>query len=75
MSDPLTVDVQCYAGSQGEETPRRFRLGDQRIEIEAVVERWRTPDSRGFRVTAGGQTYVLRHDVASGVWALTESVA
>ncbi len=75
MDAPRVVEVECYAGSQGEETPRRFRLGDWQVEIETVVERWRTPDARGFRVTAGGQTYVLRHDVASGVWTLTESVA
>ena len=68
VSDPVTVDVHCYGGYQGEETPRRFRLGDRQVEIEAVVERWRTPDHRGFKVTAGGQTYALRHDVASGVW-------
>ena len=46
VSDALAVAVDCYAGSRGEETPRRFRLGDQLIEIEAVVERWRTPDHR-----------------------------
>ncbi len=46
----LTIAVDCYAGSQGDETPRRFTRGDQLVEILAVVERWRTPDHRYFKV-------------------------
>ena len=63
----LAVHIDCYAGSRGEETPRRFRLGDRLVEIEVVVERWQTPDQSGFRArTAAGETYVLRQDVGSG---------
>ncbi len=72
MSDPVTVDLDCYAGYQGEETPRRFRLGDRWVEIAAVVERWQTPEYRCFRVrTVGGESYTLRQDVRSGEWELT----
>ena len=48
VNDALMVDVDCYAGSRGEETPRRLRIGDGLVE--AVVDRWQTPDHRGFRV-------------------------
>ena len=40
----LAVAVDCYAGAQGDETPRRVTRGDQRVEILAVVDQWRTPD-------------------------------
>ena len=67
------VDVDCYAGHRGEETPRRFRIGDRRVEIRMVVEQWRTPDHRYFKVkTAVGENYTLRYEVKSGVWELTE---
>ena len=73
MSDALVLAVDCYAGARGEETPRRFTLENQLVEIRTVVDQWRTPDHRYFRVrTVAGESYTLRQDVRSGVWALTE---
>ncbi len=66
MNLPLAVAVDCYASSQGTETPRRITLGDQLVEILAVVERWRTPDHRYFRGRTADETYTLRQDVRSG---------
>ena len=72
VSDALPVDVDCYAGYRGEETPRRLRLGDRLIEVDQVVDRWLAPDHRYFRVkTSAGETYILRHDGTSGGWELT----
>ena len=69
----LSAAVDCYAGARGDETPRRFSRGDQRVEILAVVDQWRTPDHRYFRVrTTGDETCTLRQDVTSGGWELTE---
>ena len=63
---------QGYAGSRAEETPRRFTLENQLVEIQEIVDRWRTPDHRYFTVrTAASESYTLRHDVTSGVWELT----
>ncbi len=72
VRDALAVAVDCYAGAQGDETPRRVTRGDQLVEILAVVERWRTPDHRYFRVSTADETCTLRHDVTSGGWELTE---
>ena len=73
MSDPLAVAVDCHAGHRGEETPRRFTLEDRLVEIKEIVEQWRTPDHRYFKVrTAASESYTLRQDVRFGVWALTE---
>ena len=73
VSDALAVAVNCYAGARGEETPRRFTFENQLVEIHEVVDQWRTPDHRYFKVkTAAGETYTLRQDVSSGAWELTE---
>ena len=72
VSDALAVAVDCYAGARGDETPRRFTRGDQLVEILAVVDQWRAPDHRYFRVRTAGETYTLREDVTSGGWELTE---
>ena len=72
VSDGLAVAVDCYAGHQGDETPRRFTRGDQLVEILAVVAQWRTRDHRYFRVRMQDETCTLRQDVTSGGWELTE---
>jgi hypothetical protein len=69
---PLPVDVECYAGYRGEETPLRFRVGNRLIEIAEVVDRWLAPDHRYFKVrTSEGEMYILRNDTTTGVWELT----
>ena len=71
VSDAVAVD--CYAGYRGEETPRRFTLENELVEIRMVVDQWRTLDHRYFKVrTAASESYTLRQDVRSGMWALTE---
>ena len=68
----LVVDVECHAGYRGEETPRRFRIGEHEIEVAEVVDRWVAPDHRYFTVKdAQGDLYTLRNDVAADRWELT----
>ena len=72
MTPPLlAITLECYAGHRGEQTPRAFTLGDRRIEVTAVLDQWLAPDHRYFEVAdAERATYILRHDVTSGVWEL-----
>lgn len=68
----MIIPVECYAGHRGEETPRRLFLGDRRVEVSTVLDRWLAPDHRYFKVEGDdGGTYILRHDVASGRWEMT----
>lgn len=69
---PLAIEVVCHAGYRGEETPRRFRLGETEVLVADVVDRWLAPDHRYFKVVGSdGHTYILRHDVNTGQWDLT----
>ncbi len=72
VSDALAVAVHGFAGHRGDETLRRFPREDQRVEILAIVNQWRTPDHRYFKVRTADETYTLRQDVRSGGWELTE---
>ncbi|MEJ2199534.1 MAG: hypothetical protein P8X63_00745 [Desulfuromonadaceae bacterium] len=66
------IRVVCYAGYRGEETPRRFYLGDRPVEVASVLDRWLAPEHRYFKVAAvEGDTYILRHDTNADVWELT----
>jgi hypothetical protein len=68
---PVTIRVECYAGYRGEQEPMAFRLGERRLAVRAIVDRWYAPRQRWFRVEADdGDVYVLRHDEASGEWDL-----
>jgi hypothetical protein len=68
----LDIRVDCYAGHRGEETPRRFWLAGSEIAIQEVLDRWLAPDHRYFKVRDRlGDTYVLRHEVATERWELT----
>jgi hypothetical protein len=65
------IRVECYAGHRGEETPRRFYLGQRRIEVATVVDRWLAPDHRYFKVRGDdGDIYLLRHDPLADTWQL-----
>ena len=70
--DPnIVIEVECYAGHRGEETPRRFHLGERVIEVAEVLDRWLAPDHRYFKLRGQeGATYVLRHDAVSDRWEL-----
>jgi hypothetical protein len=66
------IDVECYAGYKGEQTPRTLVLDLQRIHVVEVLDQWLAPDHRYFKVRGDdGDTYIVRQDAASGEWTLT----
>lgn len=68
----LTLQVECYAGYRGEETPRRFHIGSRNIEVIEVIDRWLSPDHRYFKVLGDDKgIYILRYDTSTNRWELT----
>ena len=69
----LSVEVECYAGHRGEQTPRTLILRDHRIAVEEVLDAWLGPDHRYFKLRGvDGHTYLVRHDERAGTWELTQ---
>jgi len=67
----MTVSVECYSGYRAEDEPRRFEHAGRWAEIAEILERWRAPDHRGFRVrTTAGEVCVLCQEVETGTWTL-----
>jgi hypothetical protein len=67
----MFIEVDCCPGFRDAPEPAQFRLGERRLAVRAIVDRWFAPAQRWFRVDAGdGDTYVLHHDEASGAWDL-----
>lgn len=72
MSEELTLLVECYAGYRGEEEPRAFYIGERRVAVAELLDRWLAPDHRYFKVRGDdGATYILRHDTVGDRWELT----
>jgi hypothetical protein len=68
----LAVQVECYAGHRGEETPRRFSFGGRSIEVVEILDAWFAPEHRYFKLRGDdGARYILRNDVTAGRWELT----
>ncbi|HEX5865848.1 MAG TPA: hypothetical protein VF014_16605 [Casimicrobiaceae bacterium] len=68
----MQIRMHCYAGHRGEEEPRAFDLGDRRLEIVPIIDRWLALDHRYFKLQADdGNVYVLRHDEAASDWEMT----
>ena len=67
----MRIQVDCYAGYRGEETPCCIRMATYKIEVKKVLDRWLAPDHRYFKLLGGdGATYIIRHDSVSGRWEL-----
>ena len=67
----MKIQVECYAGYRGEQEPRSFQLGERRIEVLEIVDRWMSPTERCFRCRADdGSLYVLGNDEQTGEWDL-----
>lgn len=68
----VQIQVQCYSGYRGEQTPRRIRLASGDIEVKQILDRWLAPDHRYFKILgADDAVYIIRHESASWQWELT----
>ncbi|MGP1681082.1 MAG: hypothetical protein ACTS8S_01990 [Giesbergeria sp.] len=68
---PMKIHVECYAGYRGEQEPRAFSLGERRLEVVSLLDRWLAPEHRYFKVAASdGNTYILRYDETREEWEL-----
>ena len=67
----MRIAVECYAGYRGEQEPRAFTLGERRLGVTSILDRWLAPDHGYFKVAADdGNTYILRHDEVRDEWEL-----
>ncbi len=68
----MKIRVVCYEGYRAEETPRAFFLGDRRVEVVSVLDRWRGEDHEYVKLDASdGNRYILRYDHNADAWEIT----
>ena len=72
------VQVECYAGYKGDETPRAFFRGGRKIGVAKILDRWyeggvsrRSVPQDYYRVlTAEGDVAILRYNHVFQRWSL-----
>lgn len=68
----MEIRVECYAGYRGEETPRRIWLGNRKIEVKEIQDRWLATTHRYFKIHGDDNAiYILRHNSETWEWDLT----
>ncbi|MDI6753027.1 MAG: hypothetical protein QME78_01395 [Thermodesulfobacteriota bacterium] len=76
------IEVECYAGYKGQETPRAFAHLGKRHEIFAILDRWyeegrdpKAPRHDYFKVrTKDGEIFLLRFTPRYQSWTLCRQV-
>ena len=67
----MDVKVECYAGGKSAERPVRLRIGERRVEVASVLDRWYGPDHEYWKIQGSdGWTYLMRFDRAQDSWDL-----
>ncbi len=72
----MKVRVICHEGYKAQETPRAFLLGERRVDVVRVLDRWRGEDHEYVKLDGSdGARYILRYDRTLDEWEihLTES--
>lgn len=68
----MNLQVECSTAPNGDSEPSAIHLGDRRIQVPRIVDRWLASDYGYYKIEASdGATYIVRHDEASSEWQLT----
>ena len=68
----MNIRVECYSGYRGDETPQAVWIGDRRIAVVEILDRWLAPEHRYFKFRGDDQgIYIIRNDVVTLAWQIT----
>ncbi len=67
----MKVRVICYEGYRSDETPRAFFLGDRRVEVAEILDRWRGEDHEYVKLRGSdAAVYILRYGAERDEWEI-----
>jgi hypothetical protein len=67
----IPLVVESYSGYRADERPVAFRLGERRIGVREILDRWQGADHAYFKLTGeDGALYILRQDREHDTWEL-----
>ena len=67
----IPLRVESYSGYAADERPVAFRLGERRISVAEIVDRWYGEGHAYFKLMGDdGMQYLIRQDRTSDSWEL-----
>ena len=67
----MALRVECYSGYKLNERPVRFYLGERKIEVKELLDRWYGEDHDYYKLLADDlSTYVLKYNRYDDRWEL-----
>jgi hypothetical protein len=67
----MNVEVESRIGAQREQEPLAFFLGERRIGVEQILDRWPSAECTYFKLQAeDGAIYILRHALDAENWEM-----
>ena len=74
-SEGTSIEVIAYSGYKANERPLYFVLGNQKLEVTEILDRWYGREHDYFKVRArNGCLYLLRWHRFLDVWSLLREV-
>jgi hypothetical protein len=71
MAMPFAIKVDCQPGQGGEPTPHTLHFGLATVAVKDLLDSWPGRDHHYFKLLGeDGATYIVRHDLPSGLWEL-----
>lgn len=68
----MTLEVHCYAGREGDESPVRFCLDGHEYVVEEVLDQWYGPEHAFFKMRADdGQSLRPASSAFGARWSLS----
>jgi hypothetical protein len=65
--------VECYSGGEYAERPRALYWQGSRLGIAEIIQSWRTPEGKRFRVLSEDErVFELSYDKAVDEWIIVE---
>ncbi|HEY6197044.1 MAG TPA: hypothetical protein VI231_00410 [Candidatus Binatia bacterium] len=67
----MKVKIEFDSSAKGAENPAGFILGDRSIKVQAVMDRWYSPQGSYYRVSGDdGNVYILKGPAGEELWEL-----
>ncbi len=67
----IPIRVECYSGYAADERPVAFSLGERRVLVRDLLDRWQGEEHAYFKLSGDdGALYIIRQDRTSDAWEL-----
>jgi len=67
----MQIYVECYSGGRLNEAPRTLVLGERKVAVKEILDRWLGENHRYFKVLGEDDcTYIIRYDEEADEWEL-----